>query len=160
MNPPGPVLRSVLKAPNLLYRWNVGWVLGHRFVQIDHTGRRSGAHYETVVEVLSWDRHSGEVIIMSGWGPAADWYRNVRAGAPTAITHGRESVPVAHRDLGDDEAVEVLQQYEDRNRWMKPVVRRVLGRLSGTPYDGSEESRRSVIRALPLIALLPVASTV
>ena len=134
-------------------------MLGHRFVQIEHTGRRSGAHYDTVVEVLSWERDSGDVIVMSGWGPAADWYRNVRAGTPTAITFGRDSFPVIHRDLREDEAVEVLRQYEDRNRWMKPVVRRVLGRLSGTPYDGSEESRRAVVRALPLIALLRVAST-
>ncbi len=86
MKPPGPVLRIVLKAPNFLYRCNVGWLLGHRFVQIEHTGRRSGAHYVTVVEVLSWDRGSGEVIIMSGWGPTADWYRNIHAGTPTAIT--------------------------------------------------------------------------
>ena len=95
----------MLKAPNLLYRWNVGWLLGHRFVRIEHTGRRSGACYDTVVEVLSWDAGSGEVIVMSGWGPTADWYRNIRAGTPTAITFGRDSSPVTHRDLGDDEAV-------------------------------------------------------
>ena len=158
MKPPGPVLRIVLKAPNLLYRCNVGWLLGHRFVQIEHTGRRSGAHYDTVVEVLSWERGSGEVIIMSGWGPTADWYRNVRAGTPTAITFARRSYPVSHRDLREDEAVEVLRQYEERNRWMRPIIHRVLGRLSGKPYDGSEESRRAVIHALPLIALLPVDS--
>ena len=159
MKPPGPVLRIALKAPNFLYRCNVGWLLGHRFVQIEHTGRRSGAHYDTVVEVLSWDRGSGEVIIMSGWGPTADWYRNIRAGTPTAITFARHSRPVIHRDLREDEAIEVLRKYEERNRWMRPVVRRVLGRLSGKPYDGSEESRRAVILALPLIALMPVAST-
>ena len=159
MKAPGPVLRIVLKAPNFLYRCNVGWLLGHRFVQIEHTGRRSGAHYVAVVEVLSWDRGSGEVIIMSGWGRTADWYRNIRAGTPTAITFARHSRPVIHRDLREDEAIEVLRKYEERNRWMRPVVRRVLGRLSGKPYDGSEESRRAVILALPLIALMPVAST-
>lgn len=157
MKPPGPVLRTLLKAPNLLYRWNAGWLLGHRFVRIEHTGRRSGTRYDTVVEVLSWDRGSGEVIVMSGWGPTADWYRNVRAGTPTAISFGRDPSPVTHRDLGDDEAVKVLSAYEERNRWITPIVRRVLGLLSGTTYDGSDESRRAVIRALPLMALVPVA---
>ena len=159
MTPPGPVLRTVLKTPNLLYRWRVGWLLGHRFARIGHTGRRSGARYETVVEVLSWDRGSGEVIVMSGWGAKADWYRNIRAGTPTTITCGRQSCRVGHRDVAEDEAVEVLRHYEERNRWMRPVVRRVLGRLAGQPYDGSAESRRAVIHTLPLIALLPVSST-
>ncbi len=155
VKPPGPALRTVLKTPNLLYRWHVGWVLGHRFVRIEHTGRRSGARYETVVEVLSCDHASGEVIVMSGWGPTSDWYRNIRAGTPTTISFGRESSPVVHRDIADDEAVEVLRQYEERNRWMRLVVRRVLGRLAGQPYDGSAESRRAVIQTLPLIALVP-----
>jgi deazaflavin-dependent oxidoreductase (nitroreductase family) len=159
VKPPSPALRTVLNTPNLLYRRHVGWLLGHRFVQIEHTGRRSGARYDTVVEVLGWDRGSGEVIVMSGWGPTADWYRNIRAGTPTAISFGQQSSPVVHRDIAEDEAVEVLRRYEERNRWMQAVVRRVLGRLSGQPYDGSVESRRAVIHALPLIALVPVAST-
>ena len=111
MKAPGPVLRIVLKAPNFLYRCNVGWLLGHRFVQIEHTGRRSGAHYVTVVEVLSWDRGSGEVIIMSGWGPTADWYRNIRRRHSdrdhirAALTSGHSPRP--SRGRGDRGVAEV-----------------------------------------------------
>ncbi len=156
---PGAALRMVLRAPNLLYRWHVGWLLGHRFVLIEHTGRRSGASYDTVVEVLRWDRASCEVFVMSGWGRTADWYRNVVAGTPTSITLASRSCPVAHRKLTEDEAIGVLREYEQRNRWIRPIVRRVLGHLSGQQYDGSDESRRRVILALPVIALVPVEAT-
>ena len=159
MKPPRPALRTMLKAPNLLYRWHVGWLLGHRFVRIEHTGRRSGARYDTVVEVLSWNRASGEVIVMSGRGPTADWYRNILADTPTAMTLGSRSCSVAHRKLTEEEAIGVLHEYEQRNRWIRPIVRRVLGHLSGQPYDGSDESRRAVVHVLPVIALVPVDAT-
>ena len=52
---PGYALRMGLRIPILLYRWNVGWLLGRRFALVVHTGRRTGNRYETVVEVLSRD---------------------------------------------------------------------------------------------------------
>jgi hypothetical protein len=35
---PGPVLRSVFRLPVYLYRWKLGWGLGHRFLLILHKG--------------------------------------------------------------------------------------------------------------------------
>ena len=138
MKPPGPLLRTVLKAPNLLYRWNVGWLLGHRF-------RADRAHGAAVGSVL---RHGGRSAELGrrigrgdrhvGLGADSQWYRNIRAGTPSAITFGRDSSAVVHRDITEDEAVAVLRRYEERNRWITPVIRRVLGSLSGLPYDGSE----------------------
>jgi deazaflavin-dependent oxidoreductase (nitroreductase family) len=150
------MLRRVLHAPVHLYHAGLGFLLGHRFLLLVHSGRRSGRRYEAVVEVMRWDPAAREAVVMSGWGRGANWFRNVEAGGAVEIAIGRERWPrPEHRVLSDDEAAAVLAGYERRNRLAAPLVRRVLGRLSGTPYDGSPEARLAVVRALPLLAFTP-----
>jgi len=155
LNRPGPVLRSVFRLPVYLYRWQLGWVLAHRFLLIGHKGRRTGALHQTVVEVLHYDSSSGEAVVMSGWGSRSDWFRNIEAAGSAEVVIGRRRFPVTHRVLDEDEASRVLADYERRNRWIIPVVRKVLGALVGWNYDGSEQSRRSLVRQLPLVAFRP-----
>ena len=155
MNRPGPVLRSVFRLPVFLYRWQLGWVLGHRFLLIVHTGRLTGSLHQTVVEVLHYDSSSGEAVVMSGWGSHSDWFRNIEAGGTAEVVIGRRRVPVTYRVLDVDEASRILADYERRNRWIAPIVRKVLGALVGWKYEGSEESRRSLVRQLPLVAFDP-----
>lgn len=152
---PGPVLGLVLHAPRALYRWRLGWLLGQRFLLLGHVGRRSGRQYETVVEVIHYDASSGAAVVMSGWGPRSDWYRNIEVAGQATMTIGRQTVAVRSRVLSDEEAVQVLADYERRNRWLRPVVRHVLSRLAGFNYDGSEFSRLSLVRQLPLVELSP-----
>ena len=40
---------------------------------------------------------------------------------------------------------------------MAPIVRRVLSRLLGWRYDGSEDARRRLVCQLPLVAFRPAA---
>lgn len=51
--------------------------------------------------------------------------------------------------------MEVLADYERRNRWIRPVVRAVLSRLARFTYDGSELSRLSLVQQVPLVELSP-----
>ena len=37
-----PKLRWLFRPPACRYRWNCGWLLGHRFVLLGHVGRASG----------------------------------------------------------------------------------------------------------------------
>ena len=152
---PGPVGRRVLRAPLWLYDRGLGWVLGKRFLCLTHTGRRSGRRHRTVLEVVGPGRRPGEVVVLSGLGVTADWYRNVRAGGMVEVTLARRSFRAEHRVLGADEAVAVLVGYERRNRWVAPVVRRVLSRLVGWDYDGSDGARRRLAGELPMVALWP-----
>jgi len=76
---PGPIVRRLLRSPALLYDCNVGWLLGHRFLRLTHTGRQSGRHYQTMLEVLGTGPAPGKVIVIAGLGRSADWYRNVQA---------------------------------------------------------------------------------
>jgi deazaflavin-dependent oxidoreductase (nitroreductase family) len=148
-------LRWALRTPRLLY--DVGWggLLGHRFLPLRHTGRRTGRPHAVVLEVLRHDPASGEHVVVSGCGWRADWLRNLEAGGPAAVTVGRTTYPVRHRVLGTDAAVAVLADYEHRNRLVGPLLRRVLSALVGRPYRATDADRRHAVTVLPLVALRP-----
>ncbi len=92
---------------------------------------------------------------MCGFGRSSDWYRNLHSGSPIAIAIGRQQFIASHRVLDEDESIAVLSRYEQRSRWMRPLVRRVISLLVGWRYDGSDESRRRVVRERPLLAFRP-----
>jgi deazaflavin-dependent oxidoreductase (nitroreductase family) len=152
---PGRILRAVLRAPATLYDWRLGWLLGHRFVRLSHTGRRSGRTYQTMLEVLRIDPTTGEIVVVAGLGRTTDWLRNLEAGGPCEVAIGAYRGPARHRVLGTIEAAAVLADYERRHRLITPVIRRVLTWLTGWRYDGSPEARQRVVLQLPLVGLHP-----
>jgi deazaflavin-dependent oxidoreductase (nitroreductase family) len=154
-NQPGPIVRRLLRAPGLLYDWHAGWLLGHRFLRLTHLGRRSGRRYRTMLEVVGTGQAPGEVVVVAGLGRSADWFRNLQAGRGVEVAIGRRRFRPRHRVLGPREAVAVLADYERRNRWVAPLVRRVLSWLVGWRYDGSDGARRRLAGQLPLVALRP-----
>lgn len=154
-SPVSPLVRRVARAPLVLYRWHLGWLLGHRFMLLVHTGRRTGLERRTVLEVVRYDGQTGQAVVVSGWGRTADWYRNIQARPASKVIVGRREFVPAHRDLTEDEAVSALAGYERRNRIAAPVIRRVFSRLTGWRYDGSDESRRRLARELPLVLFSP-----
>lgn len=105
---PGPALRWLLRAPAVLYDWHAGWLLGHRFLRLTHRGRRSGRRYRTMLEVVGTGRAPGEVVVMVGLGPSADWYRNLQAGRGVEVAIGGRRFRPAHRVLDRPEAAAVL----------------------------------------------------
>ena len=141
--------------PRHLYRHGWGWVLGHRFLQLTHTGRRSGRTYTTVLEVIRFDSTSGEATVMSGFGHGSDWLRNIQANGRAEVNIGRSSFPATYRVVPIEEAIAVFADYERRNRFAAPVVRLVLSRLLDWRYDGSESARRRAAEQLPSIAFRP-----
>ena len=152
---PRPWTRWMLRQPVRLYDWHAGWVLGRRFLLLTHVGRRSGRRYRTALEVIGTHPGTGEILVMSGFGRTADWFRNVLATPPAELEIGRERfVPVA-RELPEDEAVAAFAAYEQRNRWMAPIMNRVLTRMLGWPYDGSDEARRKTVHELPIVGFRP-----
>ena len=148
-------LRLLLQAPVWLYRCRCGWLLGHRFLMLHHVGRRSGHPRRTVLEVIQYREDGPEVVVISAFGPNAGWLRNIEAARVADIRIGANHFAAVHRRLGQDEAVEVLADYERRNRLIAPIIRRVLSWLLGWRYDGSEEHRRRLVAQLPAIAFRP-----
>jgi len=148
---PGRVWRAVFRAPVWLYDHGCGRLLGRRFLCLTHVGRRSGRTYRTVLEVVGTD--GGEYFVVAGLGDGADWFRNIRARPPVGVVVGARRFVPRHRVLGEAEAVEVFARYEHRNRWVRPVLHRVLGKLLGRPYDGSAAARVRMARQLPVVGL-------
>jgi deazaflavin-dependent oxidoreductase (nitroreductase family) len=151
MAQPGPILRRALRLPVGLYGIGAGRLLGHRFLLLTHRGRRSGRVYRTMLEVVRWNPDRREAIVMSGFGPKANWRLNVLGGGAVDVQIAGLSFAPAVRELGQGEAADVVADYERRNRLVRPIVRTMFSRLSGTRYDGSPEVRRRLVEALPLL---------
>lgn len=139
-------LKRVLRFPVYLYRLRLGFLLGRRFLMIEHRGRRSGCHYRTVVEVAG--RRSGEWICASGTGPRADWYRNLRQGGLLAVWMGSRKRWASVRFLDAREAAGVMGDYEHEH----PRTAARLYRVMGVSYDGTVEGRIEMMERVPMVA--------
>ena len=62
---PYGIYRLLANAPRWYYRLGLGWLLGHRVVQSTHRGRKSGLLRRTILEVLSYDPQTREVLVVS-----------------------------------------------------------------------------------------------
>ena len=145
----------MLRLPVHLYHWHCGWLLGRRFLLLQHTGRRTGRRHETVLEVMEYRAPGPELIVMSGFGLNANWLRNLEVARSAELTLGSHHFKAAYRRLGIDEAMRVIAGYERRNRVAAPIIRYVLSRLVGWRFRGSDLDRRRLAEQLPLIALYP-----
>lgn len=149
------VLWYVFRAPVNIYRWRLGWIFGHRLLLLIHTGRRTGLRRRTVLEVVEYRQEGPEVVVVNGFGPESDWIRNIEAHPDEEVVVGSEHFVASHRRLGEEEAIGVIQHYEQRNRFIAPLVRAGLTWLLGWPYHGGENERRRLVRQLPMFAFKP-----
>ncbi len=149
-------LRTLYGVPRHLYAHHAGFLLGHRFLQLDHVGRRSGRPYSTVLEVLHRDARAQEYFVVAGYGHWADWLRNVRAAQHVRIHIAREEHATTWRLVKEDEALAIFTAYERRYRVAAPALRLVLSRLLGWRYDGSPAARDRLVREMPMMAFRPV----
>jgi deazaflavin-dependent oxidoreductase (nitroreductase family) len=107
-------MRFALRLPIWLYRFHVGWVLGNRFLLLNHTGRKSGRLYQTVIEVVKHDQESNSFFVVSGWGDKSDWYQNIQIKPDVTIYMGRKRLPVHAENIPIDQAIEILNEYTHR----------------------------------------------
>jgi deazaflavin-dependent oxidoreductase (nitroreductase family) len=143
--------RLAFRLPIYLYRLDLGWLLGHRFLLLVHRGRRSGLLHETVLEVLFHDPATGASVVLAAWGEKADWYRNVGATPALEVRTGGQRYVPEQRFLAPEENHAVISDYARRH----PLAFRVFARVFGYPLDGTEAARREVARSLRLVAFCP-----
>ena len=144
-----------VRFPSRLYDWHLGWLLGSRICRLTHVGRKSGKRHHTVLEVVNADTATGEVMVISGTGPKAQWYLNLRANGDAEIETGRRRFAARYRELPIEEAAQVLAGYERRNRIIAPIVRHLLSKLVGWRFDSSDAARRRLVSQLPMVAFAP-----
>jgi deazaflavin-dependent oxidoreductase (nitroreductase family) len=136
--------RAAARTPILLYRARLGFLLGHRFLLLQHVGRISGLPRYVVLEVVR-RQTCGRYVVVSGFGARADWFRNVRATPDVRVSVGpRRLVAARARVLSADEARQAVAAYQDEHAWrwrlVAPVIRRVLG-AGADSEDGGLSTR-------------------
>jgi len=141
-----------------LHRWHLGWLFRHRLIPLTHIGRRTGLRRQTVLEVVGYRKDGPEVVVVNGFGRDSDWVRNIQAQPGEEVTVGSLHFSASHRFLGEEEAMQVIQAYEYRNRFIGPIVRRGLSWVLGWKYRSSENDRRRLVQQLPFIAFRPRGS--
>jgi deazaflavin-dependent oxidoreductase (nitroreductase family) len=150
---PKGFMRWFLRAPITLYRMNLGWLMGERFLLLTHTGRKSGALRQTVVEVVFHDRETDRYIIASGWGEKSDWLLNITKTPRVFVRVGKRSFHAMAQRLSVEAAQAALFNYALKY----PVA---FGELSkfmlGKRLPANNESCREVAAAIPFVELAPV----
>ena len=140
--------RWLMRLPVGLYRAGWGWLLGDRFVMIEHLGRKSHEPRFVVVEVV--DRGRNFVRVASGFGERAQWYRNLDANGVAFLSTGKAvRVPAHVRVLDDAQSGAVLDIYASRHPRAWSVLGPAMTELSGravipvvefTPPRGDQSS--------------------
>lgn len=143
--------RTLFRLPITCYRLGVGWVLGTRFVLINHVGRRTAHLHAAVVEVVDRDPDADTWIVASGFGPTADWYRNLLATPDVTIQVGRRTIPVTAHALSDADGADAMARYAAAH----PRTARRIARFMGFEVDGTERDYREVGRAVPFVQFTP-----
>ncbi|KMS91895.1 nitroreductase family deazaflavin-dependent oxidoreductase [Prauserella rugosa] len=149
--PPTGWRRAVARAPIVLYRRGLGALLGRRLVYLVHTGRRSGRRRDVVLEVVR--RDGDAVIVCSGFGTAAAWYRNVVANPDVTLQSGRRRTAARATPLDVDTGEDLMADYGRRH----PKLAARLARVMGFRVDGSDEDYRALGREVRFVRLDPSA---
>jgi len=145
--PPHGLSRLLFRAPIWLYRARLGFLLGGRFLMLEHTGRKSGRTRYTVLEVVRCDRQAGTYVVASGWGERSDWFRNVMKTPEVTVSSGFRRRPARAIRLSQELAEHELCDYAGRH----PAAFRALSRMM--LGDAAEADCRAAAQVVPVVAL-------
>jgi len=147
--PPTGLVKLVFRIPVWFYQVSLGSLLGDRFLELTHIGRKTGLPRHTVLEVVRHDMKTGTYIIAVGFGEHSDWYRNIMADPHVGVKSGREHIQAIAIPLSDDEAGDELVGYAHRY----PLAFRELTRFMGYQADGSDEDIHALGGYIHMFAL-------
>jgi deazaflavin-dependent oxidoreductase (nitroreductase family) len=141
----------IFKLPNLLYRLRLGWLLGKRFMQLVHVGRRSGKIRRTVLAVLHFDPKTREILAVSAW-KGSDWYYNIQAAPALRVETGRVHYVPDQRTLSPEEITTAFMEYRKQH----PYFSRIICRIPGWKWDSTYEEFLELARTLRGVAFRPL----
>ena len=156
-----PLLRRLARAPTLLYKLHLGWLLGNRFLLLHHRGRRTRRSYATVLEVVLHNATTNSYYVAAGYGAGSDWYRNVLASPHVQIQVGRCRWEAIAESLAMEEAQAVLTSYGRQRKLSFRFLARLFGlqglsptelaqRLPMVRFRTTQPVRDEVVRSEPV----------
>lgn len=145
---PRGLQRLLFRAPIGLYRIGLGFIFGHRFVMIEHVGRKSGETRRTVLEVVVNDLDA--VYVAAAWAAEAQWLQNVRANPSVVVHLGSRRFDCDAEMVTVDEADSLMLRYSGEH----PKAMRELGRfMLDDPSDDPKEIAAQVAAIIPMVRL-------
>ena len=141
----------IFKLPVFLYRLHLGWLLGKRFMQLTHVGRRSGKARRTILAVLRFDDSTKEVYAVSAW-KGSDWYYNIQAAPALQVEIGSVRYAPAQRTLSPEEITAAFMEYRQKH----PIFSRMICRIPGWKWDSTYDEFLELARTLRGVAFKPL----
>ena len=140
----------IFRLPLFLYRLRLGWLLGKRFMQLTHLGRRSGKVRRTVLAVLRFYVKTKEIMAISAWS-ASDWYLNIQASPALQVETGFTRYVPVQRALFPEEIAALFMDYRRKH----PLFSRVVCQIPGWRWDSSYKEFLELARTLRGVAFRP-----
>jgi deazaflavin-dependent oxidoreductase (nitroreductase family) len=143
-------LRVFLKAPILLYRLHLGWLLGQRFLLLEHMGRKSGLTRRTVIEVVNHDPITKTWTVAAAFGGrTAHWFQNIQERPAVIVTVGIKRSSALARPLDEDQGDSIFRDYAKQNARAWALLYRLI---LGDRFDGSDAAFRRFAAQVPAVA--------
>ena len=150
---PHGLSRIIFRLPIWIFRAHLGWILGYRFLLLIHTGRKSGQTYQTVLEIIRYDKTTGACVVASGWGKKSDWFKNIRANPDiTFQVKNKRTVGVAVR-LSENEAARELLRYAHQH----PLAFQVITYFMGYQVDINDDDIYALGKLLSMFIFKPTS---
>ena len=141
-----------MRFPILLYRLRLGWLLGKRFLLLEHRGRKSGIMRRAVIEVVDYDPQEGSYVVAAAWGTQSDWYQNILVQPSVYVTVSTHRFPATARRLSKEDSERHLRSYSVRN----PLAFRQIGAwLVGESSHDTEDIIRAFVETIPFVKFAP-----
>ena len=117
--------------PIAAFRAGFGFLFGGRLLMLEHLGRSSKAWRQVVLEVA--DREDPlTFVVASGFGPRAQWYRNLEADRRCVVSVGTIRRRRARAELlGEEESRRLLDRYSAKHPGTWKVLNRAIVDATG-----------------------------
>lgn len=155
---PGKFLKFFFKVPVWMYKIGFGgferW-FGAQWMLITHIGRKSGKRYDSMVDVMDYDKATDTYYIEAAYGTRADWYRNIQANPIFKVKVGRRKFEARAEALSTEGSADMLVKFYRE----KPAYTRSVMAMVGMKFNG-EEDLRAMASKLMLLAVHPEKSEI
>jgi len=106
--------RWAVRLPIPMFKVGFGFVFLGRLLMLEHRGRASGERRYVVIEAAEHESRD-RIVVASGFGRAAQWYRNLEAEPRCGVSIGwRRRVPARAELLDAAESRALLDRYAAR----------------------------------------------
>lgn len=150
---PGQLQKFFFKVPVFLHKMGLGgWerLLGAKWMLITHIGRKSGKRYDSMVDVMDYDKANDTFYIEAAYGARADWYKNIQANPVFEAEVGRRKFKARAGALTTEGTGEMLVQFYRS----KPAYTRSVMAMAGMKFK-DEAELRELGNNLTLLAVKP-----